>query len=72
MLFHRNPLSPLFGFVKHLVVFVFVNIFLFVLNLATGGDWWFHHVLFGWGIGLVFHAMGAGLAFLSRLIRLGR
>lgn len=72
MLFYRNPLSPLFGFVKHLVVFVFVNLFLFGLNLATGGELWFQHVLYGWGIGLFFHAMGAGLAFFSRLLRLGR
>lgn len=72
MLFHRNPLSPLLGFVKHLGVFVFVNIFLFVLNLFTSGDWWFHHVLYGWGTGLFFHALAAGLSFFSRLLRLGR
>ncbi|MBS1826109.1 MAG: 2TM domain-containing protein [Acidobacteria bacterium] len=72
MLFRRNPLSPLFGFVKHLTVFLIVNLFLLLLNLVTGGEWWFPQVLFGWGIGLLFHAVAAGLAFFSRLVRLGR
>ena len=72
MLFRRNPLSPLFGFAKHLMVFLVVNLFLFVLNLVTGGEWWFPQVLYGWGIGLLFHAMAACLAFFTRLVRLGR
>lgn len=72
MLFRRNPLSPLFGFIKHLVVFVFVNLFLFALNAIMPGPWWVQHVVFGWGIGLLFHGLGAGLGFFSRLVRLGR
>ena len=75
MLLRRNPSSPLIGFARHLAAFVTVNVALFVCNLFTlsaGGDWWFHRVLYGWGIGLMFHALAAGISFVSRLIRLGR
>ncbi|MBL8232639.1 MAG: 2TM domain-containing protein [Bryobacterales bacterium] len=72
MFFRRNPFSPLFGFLKHLIVYVCVNFFLFVLNFVTGGEWWFHHVMLAWGIGLFFHAMGAVLSFLGRMTRFVR
>ena len=72
MLFRRNPLSPVLGFFKHLIVFVLVNLFLFGLNVVTGGPWWFQNVLFGWGIGLFFHGLGATLGFVGRLAKLGR
>ncbi len=46
------------GFYIHASVFVLVNIGLFVINLLTGGGWWFYWPLIGWGIGLGAHALG--------------
>ena len=46
------------GFYTHATVYVVVNIGLFVINLLTGGGWWFYWPLIGWGIGLGAHAIG--------------
>jgi hypothetical protein len=45
-------------FFEHLRSYAIVNIVLFMINLMTGGHWFFWP-LFGWGIGLLFHASGA-------------
>lgn len=45
-------------FLGHLVVYVLVNLFLFLLNLLTSPNvWWFQWSLFGWGIGLILHGV---------------
>ena len=46
------------GFYIHATVFALVNIGLFIINLLTGGGWWFYWPLIGWGIGLGAHALG--------------
>jgi hypothetical protein len=47
------------GFFVHLVVYIAVNLLLIVINLSTSpGHFWFQWPLLGWGIGLVFHAVG--------------
>jgi hypothetical protein len=46
------------GFYIHVTVFALVNIGLFIINLLTGGGWWFYWPLIGWGIGLGVHALG--------------
>jgi hypothetical protein len=47
------------GFYVHLFVYVAVNILLVVLNLKYSPQYhWFYWPLFGWGIGIFFHAMG--------------
>ncbi len=46
------------GFYTHATAYVLVNIGLFVINLLTGGGWWFYWPLIGWGIGLGLHAFG--------------
>jgi len=46
------------GFYVHASVLVVVNVGLFVINLLTGGGWWFYWLLIGWGIGLGAHALG--------------
>ncbi len=47
------------GFYIHLFIYVLVNLGLFLLNLFTSpGRWWFYWPLFGWGIGLLGHAVG--------------
>lgn len=44
------------GFYQHLLVYVLVNLGLFVLNvLTTPDELWFYWPMLGWGIGLVAH-----------------
>jgi len=46
-------------FFTHLAIYIAVNVFLIAQWLITGGLGsfpWFVFVLFGWGIGIVFHA----------------
>ncbi|MFC2056826.1 2TM domain-containing protein [Chloroflexota bacterium] len=45
------------GFYVHLALYICVNVFIIILwAFATDGGFpWFIFVLFGWGIGLVFH-----------------
>jgi hypothetical protein len=45
------------GFYTHATAYVLVNIGLLVINLLTGGGWWFYWPLLGWGIGLGVHAL---------------
>jgi bacteriorhodopsin len=48
------------GFYIHLAVFVAVNALLIAINLAgTSKGLWFKWPLFGWGIGIAFHALAA-------------
>jgi len=44
-------------FATHVLIYVLVNSFLVVIWAATSGDFfWPMFPIFGWGIGLVFHA----------------
>lgn len=45
------------GFLTHLLVFVLVNVGLFVLNGWTGGHRWHQFPLYGWGLGLAIHGI---------------
>lgn len=62
------------GFFIHLAVFIVVNLLLIIINLSTSaGHLWFQWPLIGWGIGLLFHAVGiffsaGGLRIKERLI----
>ncbi|HEX8684053.1 MAG TPA: 2TM domain-containing protein, partial [Ardenticatenaceae bacterium] len=38
----------------HLVAYVSVNLFLFIISIM-GGEFWFIYPLLGWGIGLAMH-----------------
>jgi hypothetical protein len=43
-------------FYQHLMAFVIVNSFLFLLNMVTSPfTWWFFYPMLGWGVGLAFH-----------------
>lgn len=44
------------AFYSSLAAFVVINIALFLLNLVTGGGWWFYWVTIFWGIGMLFWA----------------
>ncbi|TPV96307.1 MAG: 2TM domain-containing protein [Myxococcales bacterium FL481] len=47
------------GFYTHLAVYLAVNTLLIVINLSSDvQELWFKWPLLGWGIGVVFHALG--------------
>lgn len=43
-------------FYGHLGSYVAIITFLFVLDLITGGDWWFYWPMLGWGVAIAIHA----------------
>ncbi|MGE0850237.1 MAG: 2TM domain-containing protein [Hyphomicrobiaceae bacterium] len=46
------------GFYIHLVVFVFVMVALFLVNLLASPDvWWVQWPLLGWGLGVLLHGL---------------
>ncbi len=55
----KKRVEEIKGFYSHLIVYIVVNILLFIINLVSSpGIWWFYWPLLGWGIGVFFHAMG--------------
>ena len=43
-------------FYSHLVTYLVMGVFFFLLNAATAwGSWWFYWPMLGWGIGVLFH-----------------
>ncbi len=66
----RRAVKARKGFYKHLMSFVFVNLFLISLNLLTSSHLWFVFPLLGWGLGLAFHYVEVfgipGFSILSR------
>jgi len=55
----KKRVDEIRGFYTHAIVYVCVNLVLFLINLfLSPGGWWFFWPLLGWGIGLFFHAMG--------------
>ncbi len=57
------------GFYVHLAVYTAVNILLIIINLSTSPQYlWFMWPLFGWGIGLFFHAMSI-FVFSGQILR---
>lgn len=48
-----------FGFYVHLAAYIVVNALLVVIDLSTSpNSTWFFWPLGGWGIGVLFHALG--------------
>lgn len=42
----------------HLIVFLFFNLLIFILNfIIMRGEWWFIYPLIGWGLGVFFHGV---------------
>jgi hypothetical protein len=53
----RKRVEEIKGFYTHLMVYILVNIGLFILNILTSRrDFWFYWPLVGWGIGVLAHA----------------
>ena len=47
------------GFFSHLAVYIVVNALLIVINVSVSTEYlWFKWPLIGWGVGIVFHALG--------------
>jgi hypothetical protein len=53
----RRRVAMRTGFYTHALVFVLVNLGLFVMNTMTGGYRWSNWPLFGWGLGLAIHGL---------------
>lgn len=55
----RRHVRKLKSFYGNLIAYIIVNAFLIAVNLlTTPHNLWFFWPLLGWGIGLVFHAIG--------------
>jgi hypothetical protein len=55
----RKRVEEIKGFYVHLVVYVLVNLGLFLINIISSPETlWFYWPLIGWGIGLVAHGFG--------------
>jgi len=54
----KRQVEAIKGFYIHLVVFVLVLALLTVIDYVTGSPWWVQWVFFGWGVGVVGHAVG--------------
>ena len=55
----QSHVNAIKGFYSHFASFVFVIILLAIINLVTSPQyWWFLWVVFGWGIGIFWHAVG--------------
>lgn len=54
----RKRVSEIKDFYIHLIVYIVVNFCIFLLNVITSPNTlWFFWVIFGWGIGIVSHAI---------------
>jgi pilus assembly protein TadC len=57
----QKKVKKLVGFYWHLASYVIVNLFLIILVVTNGGDFWSFGTFataFFWGIGLLFHFIG--------------
>lgn len=55
----KSRVEAKMGFYIHLGVYIAVNTLLIVINFYTSpGYLWFKWPLLGWGIGVIFHAVG--------------
>lgn len=53
----RRRVGRKVGFYVHALVFVLVNLGLFVINAATGEPHWARFPLMGWSLGLAIHGL---------------
>lgn len=66
----RRRVEAKIGFFTHLGVYVVVNALLIIINLQNSPDQlWFYWPLLGWGIGIVFHALGVFVFFSGSVLK---
>ena len=53
----KRQVAAIKGFYIHLFVFVVVMATLFVINFTMTDSWWVQWPFFGWGIGVLAHAL---------------
>ena len=53
----RKRVRELKNVYVHLVIYLTVNLFMFVADVLTGDGWWFYWLLFAWGIGIAAHGL---------------
>jgi hypothetical protein len=53
----KQRVEELRGFYVHLMIYLVINAGLFLIDLVSGGGWWFYWPAIGWGIGLGAHAV---------------
>ncbi len=54
----KKKVEEKLGFFIHLGTYIFVNIFLIILNLTYSPQYlWFIWSILGWGIGITFHGL---------------
>jgi hypothetical protein len=68
MMHHHTPHVPSATHARvslaiHAVTYCIVNALLVVINLVSGGDYWFQWPLLGWGAGLGLHAWAVSRRF---------
>ena len=56
----KRQVSALKGFYGHLTIYVAVMALLFVVDIASGGDWWFYWPAIGWGFAVFLHGASVG------------
>jgi hypothetical protein len=55
----KKKVEAKMGFYFHLAAYVTVNTLLIIINLTTSSQYlWFKWPLIGWGLGVLFHALG--------------
>ena len=55
----KKRVEAKFRFYIHLTVYIAVSFLLIIINLSTSAEYlWFKWPLIGWGIGVLFHALG--------------
>lgn len=60
----RKRVEAKIGFYKHFAVYIVINILFIIININTSAQFfWFQWPLLGWGIGVVFHALGVFVFF---------
>jgi steroid 5-alpha reductase family enzyme len=61
----KNRVARKMAFYVHALVFVLVNLGLFLLNQFTGNTRWHQWPLWGWGLGLAIHGVVTFLSLYS-------
>ena len=53
----KRRVRVLKGFYIHLASYIGVMVLLLLIDVLTGGAWWFYWPLLGWGIGIAAHGL---------------